>query len=266
VLLAGRAGPCYALPGKREAIVEVSIGLVVGFLAVLAAGVVQGLTGFGFSLMTVPVLVLFLPPAVAVPVVLLLSCLVNVVLIWGARGHVRPGRFWPLTVAGVAMLPVGTLALKFLDPDVLRLGIGIAILVFAVALLRGFRRPVAGERAGLAAVGALSGLLNGAVSTGGPPVILFLTNQGEQRDSFRANLIAYFLILNLATIPPYLVGGLIDGRVLAYAAGLVPALGLGALVGSRLVRRTEEEGFRKVALLVVMAAGTLAVLSGLGVM
>jgi hypothetical protein len=97
-------------------------------------------------------------------------------------------------------------------------------------------------------------------------VILFLTNQGLAKEQFRANLIAYFLFLNIATLPMHSAGGLISLKVLRFAAIFMPALAAGALVGIRLIGHVPETTFRKTVLTLVIAAGFMVALAGLGVL
>jgi uncharacterized membrane protein YfcA len=234
--------------------------------AVFAAGTVQGLLGFGFSLVTVPVLVLLLAPRTAVPVILVLSTLINLFLYRGVRGKGDLKRIRLLMIAGTASLPVGTYLLASIDARPLKVLIGVVISFFALAFLAGWRRPVACEKAGLVATGVASGILNGVTSTSGPPVILFLANQGMTKDAFRASLVTYFLFLNLATLPIYLAAGLLSLGVMAQAGFLVPAMVVGALVGSRLTSRVPEKAFRILAMLMVLATGLMSTLSGAGLL
>ncbi|HVP57332.1 MAG TPA: sulfite exporter TauE/SafE family protein [bacterium] len=242
------------------------VPLAVGLAVVFVAGLVQGTLGFGFSLVTVPILVLFLAPKVTVPVMLVLSTFLNLLLYREVRTTANLRRLLPLMFAGIVGLPIGTYLLVSLDVGLLKTVIGCLVALSGLAFLAGFERPIRRETLGMVAAGITSGVLNGVTSASGPPVILFLANQGMARDTFRASLIAYFLFLNLATIPIFLVGGLISRTVLAYSGLLLPAMVLGALTGSKLSRRIPERAFRRVALAAVIGAGILSVLSGTGLL
>ena len=240
--------------------------LLYGIAVVFGAGVVKGLTGFGFSLITVPLLVVLFEPKAAIPLVILMNAASNVPLYLHSRRHSGLGRIWPLIVAGIVSIPVGAYLLVILDTAALKMVVGSVICLFALAFLLGFRREVGSEKQGLVFAGLISGILNGLISTGGPPAILFLTNQGMLRDRFRASLIAYFLFLNMATIPVHLASGLLSAETVRTAAVFIPALAAGAFVGVRLVKRVPEEAFRKAVLAIVIGAGLMVVLSGLGVL
>lgn len=239
-----------------------TLAVIYSIACVFLAGCVKGLTGFGLSLVGTALLVQIAPPGTVVPVVLLLNSLVNAFLVYGARHDITIRRIWPLAVGGVAGLPLGTYILITVDANALRIVIGAVILLFSVALLRGYRRTVRRERMGAGLVGAASGVIAGSVSVGGPPAVLFLTGLGVEKRKFRANLLAYFLCLNVAGIPLYYAGGLLTADVLKMFLVLVPALILGGLTGSRLVPRVSERTFRYITLVIVMVAAAMAILTG----
>jgi uncharacterized membrane protein YfcA len=239
------------------------LAIVYSLACVYFGGCVKGLTGFGFSLVAVATLVVVAPPSLVVPVVLLMNSLMNLILLYGARRHVDARRALPLGVAGIAGLPLGAYILAVADAATLRVVIGIVILVFAVALFTGFRKEIRRERLGSALVGFTGGLLNGSTGTGGPPVVLFLSNLGISKLTFRANLIAYFVCINLAALPFFYARGILTAEVMRTLALLLPAFILGSLTGTRLLGRVSEEAFRRITLAIVAAAAVMAVVAGL---
>jgi uncharacterized membrane protein YfcA len=237
--------------------------IIYSIICVYLGGCVKGLTGFGFALTAVATLVLVAPPSSVVPVVLLMNSLMNLSLVFSVRREIQIRRMLPLIIASVAGLPFGTYILVVADAEVLRIVIGLLILLFATALLLGFRIAVKRERLGSGVVGAASGILSGSVSIAGPPVVLFLSGLGIEKRTFRANLVAYFLCINLAAIPLYYAGGLLTARVFRMFALLLPALVLGGLTGVKLVNRVSEKTFRRVTLAIVMVAALMAIITGL---
>ncbi|TET58673.1 hypothetical protein E3J48_08660 [Candidatus Aerophobetes bacterium] len=117
-----------------------------------------------------------------------------------------------------------------------------------------------------APVGFVSGLLTGSMAMSGPPVILFFTNQGISKRVFRASIAAYFMVLTLATIPIFAIGGLMTQEVITYTILFMPAVIIGALTGIVAAHKVGEELFKKIALVLVIFAGLLAIASGLGVL
>lgn len=240
--------------------------IIIGLFVIFLAGLTQGLAGFGFALVTVPIMIIFLSPKIVVPIVIILGTLITIVISFKARKWVDLKRFYPLTIAGIVGVPLGTYLLIILDVSVLKASIGSAIILLAVAFLGGFKKKIKNEKLALAPVGFISGLLQGSISISGPPVALFFTNQGVKKQIFRANLIGYLMVLYLATIPVFVLGGLITVAVVKYAILFLPAMIFGAITGIKLARRIEEKFFRNIALIIITILGLFSIASGLGIL
>ena len=75
----------------------------------------------------------------------------------------------------------------------------------------------------------------------GPPVIFFLMNQDVEKQKFRANFVAYIVVMNLATLIPYYLNGLLTGEVLDYCWQLTPVMIIGGILGIWLSKRINEK-------------------------
>lgn len=243
--------------------IDITNIIVIELFIIFLAGIVHGLTGFGFALVSVPILMLFLSPQIIVPVISLHNTLINLFLLYEVKKWIDLRRIWPLMIAGIVGMPVGTFLLMVMDVNVAKLYIGLVIAIFAAALLMGFKKEIKNERVAFAPVGLVSGILGGSTSMSGPPVILFFTNQGVKMETFRANLIAYFTVLDLTTTIVFLFRGITNSTVINYAIILIPAMIFGAITGVKLKHKVNEKLFRKITLIIVIFAGILSIFSGL---
>lgn len=243
-----------------------SLTIIVGLAALLLAGLIQGLTGFGLALVSVSILINFLSPKLVVPTVVILSIFTNIIILFEARKWVDLRRIWPLMMAGIVGMPLGTYLLVVLDASILKVFIGAVIALFAIAFLMGFKKQISNEKLAFAPVGFISGLLQGSTSLSGPPVILFFVNQGVEKQVFRANLVAYFTVLSLATIPVFVLGGIITKEVINHVLWFLPAMIIGVIAGIKLAHKVDEKLFRNLALIIVTIAGLLSIASGLGIL
>ncbi len=239
--------------------------LLMGGLVTFLAAAVAGMTGFGYGLVSVPLLMLVLPPKVVVPAVTTHILLLSLLILLDVVKQVNLRRIWPLMATGLFGLPLGIAALLVLSEGALKTIVGVVIVCFAVALLLGLNLEIKNERLALAPVGVASGLLASGIAMAGPPVILFFSNQGMPKQVFRANLAAYFVFLNTITIPAHAASGLITGEVVRYALLFLPTLVAGMALGSFLSRKAPEALFRRVVLVVVLCTGLLAITSGMGI-
>jgi uncharacterized membrane protein YfcA len=236
--------------------------LIALLAAVFFAGLTQGTTGFGFALVAVPPMTILVDPQIIVPALLMQTLMTGTLILIHARKHLRINRMWLLPLSGVTGIPAGTLILVVLDPGPLRVLIGIVVVVAALAMMAGFRRPIRNERVASVPVGFVSGTLSASTGLSGPPVIFFYTNQSVDIQEFRANIVAHFIIMNIATIPIYIISGLFTGENLLLSAQLLPATLVGVTSGIVINRWVQEALFRRIALGLILASGTIAVVSG----
>lgn len=237
--------------------------LTMSICVVALAGFVQGLTSFGFALIAVPLLARLLPLQLVVPIVVILSLGSNFAILRECWTLVDLRTIRSLIFASLVAAPLGTGLLLYADADGLRLLAGLLVSSFAAVLLFGRSFPIHNTRMALLAVGAMSGMLNGSVAMSGPPVALFLSNQGASRDSFRANLTSYAIALNILTVITYSISGLLTAELAAQLVCLIPAMLIGVLVGQLAVTRVNDKLFRRISLGLICAGGLWAVMGTL---
>lgn len=239
--------------------------LLVAFAVIFIAGATQSLTGFGFGLVAVPILTLFISPKLAPPIVLLDGMVLNLYILRRAYVAVQPNRIGLLTFAGVLGVPIGTWILAHWNVESLRIYIGVMTCLAAGFFLAGFRREIRNERLASAPVGFVSGVMSGSINMAGPPVILFFANQNLPRQVFRANIVAYFFVLQVVAVPFMILGGIMNLTAAGSAAILLPALIAGGVAGAALSDRVDDHAIRRITLAVVSCAGVLSILNGAGV-
>ena len=240
-----------------------SLEITTGMLIIVSAALIQGMTGFGFGLMTVPFLSVIISPKTAVPVVLIYTVIISGMVLKDAYKSVDMKWMLPLLIAGLAGLYPGVVLLKTLDNATLRIYIGCVITIFAILLLIGYTERVKNERRAFLPVGFISGILSGSISVGGPPVILFFSNQAVGKNRFRANLTVYFFILNSITVPVYFAAGLFNEEVANCLILFLPGVVIGTLTGILLSKKVNEKLFRRIALVIVALGGISAVVAGI---
>ena len=237
--------------------------ILFGILIIFMAAMTQGATSFGFSLIALPLLGLMFPLQVAVPVLMIYSLILNSVILYHIREHVQLKKIIVLVIFGMVGTPFGVYLLKVLEENTLKLLVGIIIVIVAGVNFSGFHFNIKNDRKAFIPVGFASGLLNGSVSFGGPPIVLFLNNQRVGKQIFRGNLTLYFWMINLFSIPTYFFSGLITTEVVSYSLYLFPGLIIGTLIGIRIGNQVNEQLFKRISMSLIMGMGVLSILSGI---
>lgn len=227
-------------------------------LATLGAGLVRGLTGFGSAMIMIPVLSAFLSPVVAVPILNLVDAVTSLPMVPPAMRRCRWREVVPLFLGAVVLMPLGVYFLQVIDPVLLRHAMAVLILAMAIVMAFGLRYKGEPNRLVSLAVGAVSGLMSGAIGLSGPPVILFWLGGQANALTARANVIAYFGLMTVALIATMIWNGLFTSLVLSLSLVLMPLYALGLAIGARGFRFASEHSFRYVALALIAAVAVIS--------
>src|SRR3954454_19522640 len=111
-----------------------TLTLLLLILGALGGGFVSGLAGFGTALMALAIWLYVLPPAVAVPLVLICTIVAQTSTLPSIWPSIDFCLVRPFLIAARAGVPVGTLLTAHADPRFLKLSIVFLLLVFPAAL------------------------------------------------------------------------------------------------------------------------------------
>lgn len=202
---------------------------------VLAAYTVFGLTGFGSTVLSLPVLALVLPLKFAVPMLMLLDLCAFVVLGPSFRRRVEYreiGWLLPFMLGGMAL----GLTLLIRVPEHHLLGVlGVFLLSYAGYGLSRRGTPAALSRAWCVPIGFFGGAFSALFGTGGVLFALYNAGRARSKEALRANNAATIMLSSLVRVVIFTAAGLLAQEgLLAFAALLVPPLLGGLWLGNRL--------------------------------
>jgi len=215
----------------------------------LLAGLVKGVIGMGLPTVAMGLLAIVLPPAEAAAILVVPSLVTNLwQLLAGPRFVASARRLWPM-LAGVA---VGTVAgagvLAGNVAGLAKIGLGVALGVYAVVGLAGLKLAIAPRHEAWAGplTGAATGLVTGATGVFVIPAVPYLQAIGLERDELVQALGLSFTVSTVALA----VGLLRVDALAAHTAwisllALVPAL-IGMQAGQWLRQRIAAATFRRV--------------------
>lgn len=232
-------------------------------MAVLFASLLRSFTGFGFALAAVPVFSLFLLPIDVVVLSASLALALGVISLPSYRGITPIRELVPLLVMAVPGTILGAGLLSLMSVSQFQLLVGLSVLFACVGIRQS--RPTKSQHSPLlgGVVGFCSGLLNGAVATPGPPVIVYaLLTQSEPQRS-RALMMSFFSASALLAVVTHGVRGSITLPILSYFFLALPVLYFGEKLGKMLFQRFGESFYRRVALLALAVLGVVITLRGL---
>ena len=223
----------------------------------LAGGFVSGLAGFGTALMALGIWLYVLPPAIAVPLVLICSVIAQISTLPSIWKTIDLSIVWPFLIGGLIGVPLGTMLIAHADPKVFKLTVGVFLLVFPTALY--FQRKEMavsfGGKAADAAIGFAGGILGGLAGLSGPLLILWASIRGWTKEQRRG----IFQIFNFSVLATSLlvqiVTGFVKPDVFWLALIAFPCTVIGAWLGARTYHALSDGNFRDVVLGLLFLSG-----------
>jgi uncharacterized protein len=223
----------------------------VALLAItLGAAIINGALGYGFSSITVPLALLFLSNRVLNPALVIIEVPLNAYVLWVNRSALPDvwRRFLPMVAGLVPGVIVGTLLVSRLSPDWLKFYTYVVLLPLILFQAAGYRRPIRAERSMALPFGAGVGLLYSVTTISGPPLAIWLNNQGLAKREFRAALGFVRLAESSMTAIAYFSSGLFTHGSVSLVPWIVPRVAIGVPIGAQLIQRIRPETFRRVCM------------------
>jgi len=245
------------LEGAAAALALAPIAFVAGFI--------QGITGFGSALVSIPLATYFVPLPFALAVFAIVDFVNGLRLGLENPRNAVVGelvRMVPLMIVGVVL---GVTLLVNLPRNASLVALGVFVLGYALYSLarRGVHAIVSQRWAYFAGIcGGLSGTLFGA---GGPPYAIYLSHRPLSKEQFRATLILNTIFSIGARVVAFAATGLLmqDG-VWITAATAIPAGLLAIYFASKVFRVISREAVMRAVAILLLASGTSLVARGLG--
>jgi len=235
---------------------------VVVFVAVFFSAIVSAVAGFGFGLLSVPLISLAIPLHPTVIVSSIIGLVTNTVQTIRYRRSADLLLVKRICVGAVLGMPLGFVVYSVVSDRTLRLVLGAAVLASVLALVRGLDLAHAGPSLDVGA-GFVSGVLNTSISTKGPPLVVALQARKVVPEVFRATLSVVFAISGVVGMALFVAGGKVHRDELILSAVALPAMGLGLVVGFSLRHRVSAERFRLLVLVMLTSAAIASIAKAL---
>ena len=223
----------------------------------LAGGFVSGLAGFGTALMALGIWLYILPPAIAVPLVLICSVSSQISTLPSMWKLLDFKLAWPFVAGGLVGMPIGALLVARADPQQFKLSVGVMLLVFPTALYF-VRKPMAfqfGGKLADTAIGFAGGILGGLAGLSGPLPTLWASVRGWSKDQRRGVFQIFNGTVLGAALCLQIANGFVKTDVFWLAMLALPGTLIGARIGMRAYHALSDRNFYDVVLALLFMSG-----------
>jgi len=231
----------------------------------IAAGFVQGLSGFAFGMTAMSFWAWGMDPVIAASLSVFGALTGQII----AAFTVKRGFDWlmllPFFAGGAIGIPIGVLLLPLLNMDMFKAMLGGILIIWCPSMLFVSRFPRLKPQGPVAdgVIGLLGGVMSGFGGFSGIIPTLWCTLQGMAKDKQRVIIQNFNLGALIFTMLAYLYKGIITVNMLPYFAVLVPAMLIPSLLGASLYHRISDVAFRQLVLSLLTLSGIALVSSSL---
>ncbi|MBI4194644.1 MAG: sulfite exporter TauE/SafE family protein [Betaproteobacteria bacterium] len=233
--------------------------LVFAPLIVLLANIVFSISGFGLTLIAIPLLAHLFPIKFVIPMVVLLDVVSSLKQATKLRSGIYREELVPLLPFMLVGMVAGAFLLIRLPAETLLLVLGILVLCYGVYYLLRHDSAFPLARWTVGPIGLFGGTISALFGVGAPLYVMYLTGRGATPDHIRATMPVIFSFTTVGRILLFAATGLFTGEILLAAALLVPAMLLGLHCGNRLHLNLSRDHL-------VRIIGGLLILSGISLL
>lgn len=238
---------------------------VLMILIMFGGSFIQRVTGFGYGIFAMTFLPYFFENYTEANVLTsILSCVTSIVVcirmfkIVSWKNNIFP------VIGCLVSVYFAVRFMKSSDDTTLRVLLGIVLILLSIFFMF-FSGKIHIRKSwygGLIA-GALSGVLNGLFSMGGPPVVIYFMESEEDTSHYLATIQTFFAITNIYSIGIKVAAGFVTQNVLVCVA--IGAVGMiaGMIVGARVSDRINGDMMKKCVYAVMAFSGVANIVTSI---
>ncbi|MBP1948981.1 sulfite exporter TauE/SafE family protein [Virgibacillus litoralis] len=227
--------------------------IVLFSIIILVASILQTSTGFGFSIMATPFLLLLFEPRDAIQINLVLSLVISIALIMKIKKDIDMEILKRFIVGSLFGLPIGISIFLMMDMTVLKLAVSVLILVLTLLLVLKFRIRQTSKRDLL--VGGFSGVFTTSIGMPGPPILLYFSGTDTTKEKLRGTTLAFYLWIYLASLLVQVFFAGTSKEIWVSSAMALPIVVIGLFIGQVLFRWISQDLFRKLTYVLLLFTG-----------
>lgn len=228
-------------------------------LVVLITHLIEGITGFGCTVLALPFGVYLFGLKTAVPTLVILALILALYVVISSYNYIIWRVYFRILFFMGLGLPVGLFLFSRFPEKNLKLILAVFMIFIG---LRGLYMTFSGKQIFtnmpdifLKILLFLGGCIHGAFGSGGPLAVIYATKTLPEKSNFRATLCLLWVTLNTVILIQDFKSGAITEEVLKLLLFLFPALVLGAFLGNVLHKKMDKSIFDKIVYSVLLLSG-----------
>ncbi len=237
----------------------ISISIILFGIVVLLTHFLEGITGFGCTVIAMPFAIMLLGIDIAKPVLTLYGLLLCLYIVIISYKEIIWKHYFTIIIFMGIGLPIGIYLFDILPEGILKKLLAIFMVFVSIRGLIQCYRPAKTVKSVsnvvLKLLLSIGGVIHGAFTSGGPLVIIYATEKIKNKSNFRATLCLVWVTLNTVLLTQTLLVGSFTPKVCKTSIYALPFLILGTLLGNWAHSRIKDTFFSKLSYIILLVTG-----------
>lgn len=241
-------------------------------LVIMCSYFIEGLIGFGGTLIAIPIASAIVGIKLTVPVLTIVVMIASLIIAIKDFKHIAKKEFLKISLLMIIGLPIGMALFKYLPEKPLKVALGIFMIIIAI---KGLYDNTEKRKANLALKAHhtdsafikvietltifLGGIIHGAFTCGGPFVVVYATKNIKDKFSFRATLCALWATLNGIMLTLNIIAGEISGEIVKVSFITMLFVIVAITASNIVIKKVNGEAFTKFIYIILCISGILMI-------
>ena len=216
-------------------------------LIILLTHFLEGITGFGCTVIAMPFAILLVGIDTAKPVLTVMGLLLTLYVVIISYQHIVWKQYFIILTYMLLGMPLGIFAFHNLPRDILIMILAFFMMFVSIKGLVTIYRPKKTPKEMnpyiLRIILFLAGCVHGAFTSGGPLLIIYAIKKLPNKNEFRATLCLIWVTLNTIIIGENIINGYFTPEVTKTTLFMLPFLAVGAILGNWAHHKIEDKFF-----------------------
>ena len=239
-------------------------------LIIMVTYFIEGLIGFGGTIMALPLASMVVPLETTVHVLTIIVLLASIVIAIRDFKHIAKKEFIKITGFMMVGLPIGMVLFKLLPERPLKIALGIFMVIIGIKgiyTMRGKNKNASNQNIEVQNSKTKSiienltlfigGIVHGAFTCGGPFVVVYATKNIKDKFSFRATLCALWASLNSVMLLINVYRQEITPEIIRLSGFTMIFVILAIFISNKIIQKINADSFNKFVYVALCISGIL---------
>lgn len=238
--------------------------LILFLVVVTMSHILEGITGFGCTVVAMPFCIYLLGAKTAIPVLVILSLLFDLALVIPYYKKIVWRQLLVIVGFVIFGIPIGVLIFKWVPENILTRAIGVFMIGMSIyGIAKMYISSVAQVEIKMWVKKLLlfiGGIVHGAFGASGPFIIVYAEGAIRSKEVFRTTLAFVWVILNSFIVIQYYYSGFLTPHVLDLTMYAIIPIFIAYFIGNYIHKKADERMFSIMIYVVLFISGIFTLL------